>query len=121
MAESVFVTERSETGVSESVSVAEAGLGSVVPPGGSRVAVLAIWAPVPAVPVTVKVTEPPLGRVGMTMPAPCIRATVGAAGQAAPPEAEPQVTLETVRLATAASLKTEFEAAEGPELEATIV
>ena len=43
MAESVFVTERSETGVSESVSVAEllAGVGSVMPPAAATVAVFA--------------------------------------------------------------------------------
>jgi len=87
------------------------------------VAVFWIWAPVPAVPLTVKVTEPPAGRVGMTMPVPCIKATVvaPAVGQAAPPVAAAQPTAETVRLATAGSLKREFEAVDGPALEATIV
>ena len=120
---SVFVTARSATGVIESVSEALAGDGSIVPEGGSRVATLAIEPEVPAVPETVKVTEPPEGRVGTTMPVPCIKATVvlGTVGQTAPPTAEPQVTEETVRLATAGSLKTEFEAADGPALEATIV
>ena len=122
---SVLVTARSETGTIESVSRAEllAGAGSVVPAGSVTLAVFAIWPAVPAVPWTVKVTDPPLGKVGMTMPAPCIKATVvlGTVGQAAPPRGVPQVTPETVRLATAGSLKTALSAADGPAFEATIV
>ncbi|WP_457256840.1 hypothetical protein, partial [Pedococcus sp. P5_B7] len=68
---------------------------SLVPAGGAIVATLAIEPLTPAVPETVKVTLPVFGNVGITMPAPCINATVVAAGagQAAPLIAVPQVTL----------------------------
>ena len=99
-------------------------LGSVVPAGG---ATLTLFETLPNVAVTfastVKVTLPPLGRVGITMPAPCIKATVvfAAVGQAAPPVGVPQVTLVTLRPATEGSLKTVLFAALGPAFETTIV
>src|SRR5450631_4045738 len=91
---------------------------SLVPAGAAMVATLAIAPLTPAVPVTVKVTLPVLGRVGITIPAPCISATVVAAGagQAAPLIAVPQVTLVTARLATAGSVKMALLAADGPVL-----
>src|SRR5271167_2109970 len=87
---SVLLIARSACGVNVSVSVALLLLrfGSVTPAGAAILAVLVI-VPValPAtVALTVKVTLPPAGSVGTTMPAPCISATVvfGAVGHAAP-------------------------------------
>ena len=90
----------------------------MVPAGGAIVATLAMAPLTPTVPETVKVTLPVLGSVGITMPAPCINATVVAAGagQAAPLTAVPQVTLVMVRLATAGSVKTALLADDGPLL-----
>lgn len=53
----------------------------------------------------VNVTLPLTGIEGIVMPAPCMSATVGEAGQVAPPEAE-QLTLLAVIPVTAGSLKT---------------
>ena len=94
---------------------------SLVPAGGAMVATLAMAPLTPAVPVTVKVTLPVLGKVGMTMPAPCISATVvdAGAGHTAPLTAVPQVTLVTARLATEGSVKTALLAADGPLLVTT--
>jgi hypothetical protein len=92
---------------------------SVVPLGGSIVAVL-VMLPLVAVTfaVTVKVTLPPLGKVGITIPAPCISATVvlPTVGHAAPPPAPPQVTPVTLIPVATASLKTALFAGEGPAL-----
>jgi len=59
---------------------------SLIPAGGATVATLAIVPLTPAVPVRVKVTLPPLGSVGMTIPVPCTNASVvlPGVGQAAP-------------------------------------
>src|SRR6185436_2808845 len=94
---------------------------SLVPAGAAMVATLAIEPLTPAVPETVKVTLPVFGQVGMTMPVPCINATVvlAASGQAAPLSGVPQVTLVTVRLATAGSVKTALLADDGPLLVTT--
>ena len=95
----------------------------MVPEGGAMVAVLAMLPEAPAVPVTVKVTEPPEGKVGMMMPVPCSKATVvlGVVGQTAPPVVVVQLTAVTVRLATAGSVKMALLAAEGPALLTTMV
>src|SRR5439155_1715119 len=74
--------------VSVSVALLFSGVGSVTPAGAATLAVLAI-VPVasPAMlAFTVKVTLPPEGSVGMTIPAPCISATVvfGTVGHTAP-------------------------------------
>lgn len=87
---SVFVIDRLAIGLTMFVSVEElfSGTESVVPCGGKTLAMLAT---VPEVAVTfaetIKVTIPPSGRVGMTIPSPCIRLTVvfSGAGQTAPP------------------------------------
>ena len=73
---------KSATGwmVSVSVALLFAGVGSVTPAGAATLATLTIEPVAPAVPVTLKVTLPPLGNVGMVMPAPCIAAMVTAAG-----------------------------------------
>src|SRR6185295_10126866 len=94
---------------------------SLVPAGAAMVATLAMEPLTPAVPETVKVTLPVLGNVGMTIPAPCISATVvlPASGHAAPLSGVPQVTLVTVRLATAGSVKMALLAADGPLLVTT--
>ena len=89
------------------------------------VAVLLIvpLAPLATVAFTVKVTLPPDGSVGTTMPAPCISATVvlDGVGHAAPPVALPQLTAVTFRFAIAGSVKIAPLAAEGPPLLTTIV
>ena len=63
--------------VSVSVALLLLGVGSVVPLGAAMFAVL-LTLPATAVTVafTVKVTLPPLGKVGMVIPAPCKAATV---------------------------------------------
>ena len=113
------------TGLMMSVSVALLlpAAGSVVPLGTVAVAVLTMVPVAAGVPVTLKVTEPPLGRVGTTMPVPCIKAMVvfAALGQTAPPVAVPQVTAVTVRPAAVASLKTLPLAGLGPLLVITMV
>ena len=75
-------------------------------------------APKATVPVTVKVRLELAGRVGITMPAPCIKVTVvfAAVGQAAPPVGVPQVTLATLKPVMAGSVKTVLLAALGPAL-----
>ena len=77
----------------------------------------------PAVPVTVNVTEPPLGRFGITIPAPCISAAVvlTTVGHAAAPVGSAQFTPVTLRLATAGSVKMALSAGLGPALLTTIV
>ena len=101
------------------------GFGSVTPAGAAILAVLAIVpvAPDATVAFTVNVTLPPDGSVGMTMPAPCISATVvfGIVGHAAPPLALPQVTPVAFRFATAGSVKTAPLADDGPALLTTTV
>ena len=75
------------------------------------------------VPVTVKVTEPLFGKLGITMPAPCIRATVVLAtvGQVAAPVAVPQVTLATLKPVMAGSVNTALLASLGPLFVTTMV
>ena len=110
-----------------SVAVLLVSTGSTTPVGGLMVAVLLMVPLAPAVPVTIKVTLPPLGNVGMTIPAAlfCISATVvfAAVGQAPPPVvlSGSQVTPVTVRLATAKSLKIAPLAGCGPALLTTMV
>ncbi len=106
-----------------SLAVLFPGVGSRVVEGGATVATFTMLPEAPAVPVTLKVTLPPLGRVGMTIPAPCIRATVvfGTVGQAAPPVAEPQVTPVTLKLLTAGSVNFAPFADEVPALLTTIL
>src|SRR5207302_887687 len=124
---SVLVIESSDTGVTVSLSVALLlpGVGSVTPAGAATLAVFAIVpvAPPATVAFTVKVILPPDGSVGMTMPAPCISATVvfGTVGHTAPLLALPQVTLVTLRFATAGSVNTAPFAAEGPALATMMV
>jgi hypothetical protein len=96
-------------------------LGSVTPVGGVTIAVLVIVAALPAVPVRVKVTLPPLGSVGIASVPACKAATVELTGQAAPPVAVPQVSVLAVKLATAGSLTVAPLAAEGPLLVTTKV
>ena len=100
-----------------------AGVGSVTPAGAATLATLLMLPVAPAVPVTLKVTLPPLGKVGMVMPAPCMaaRVTLAGAGHAAPPVTLPQVTAVTVRLATAGSVKIAPSALAGPPLLTTMV
>jgi hypothetical protein len=121
----VVVVDTSATGLMMSVSVALLlpGVGSVTPTGAVMVAVLTIVPLADGVPVTVKVTEPPLGRVGITMPAPCIKTTVVLAtlGQTAAPTGVPQVTPLTLKLATDGSVKMALFAGLGPVLLTTIV
>src|SRR5271167_2562582 len=115
----VLLIARSAPGLT--ALVAEALLllrfGSITPAGAAMLAMLVIE-PV-ALPATVaftmKVTLPNAGSVGMTMPAPCISATVvfGTVGHAAPPLGLPQVTPVTVRFATAGSVNTAPFAANG--------
>jgi hypothetical protein len=113
-----------------SVSVAlllldEGDEGSVVPAG---VAIDAVFDTLPdaegeMLAFTVMVTLPPEGSVGITIPEPCINATVvfPTVGQAAPPVAEPQVTLVTLIQVAAGSVNTALLAGDGPLLETTIV
>lgn len=116
---SVLVIDRSAIDVTVSVSVSELfpDAGSTVPSG---TVIVATFTRVPfaadTVPVTVNVRVPPSGKTGITIPEPCIEATVvfPAVGQAAPPVADPQVTVLTVRPAIAGSLKTALFADEGP-------
>src|SRR5436305_530053 len=117
---------RFATGVTVSVSACEllVPFGSVVPPGA---AINAVFVTLPLVAVTfsfnVNVTLPPDGKVGITIPEPCINATVvfPAVGQAAPPVALPQVTLVALSPAVAGSVNTALFAEEGPALVTTIV
>src|SRR5512141_2259079 len=99
------------------------GTPSLIPEGGATVATLAIAPLTPAVPARVKVTLPPLGSVGMTMPLPCSSASVvfGPVGQAAPPVGPPHVTVVALKLATAGSVTTALLAAAGPLLVTTSV
>ena len=119
----VLITDIFATGVIVVVAVLVLfpGVGSVRPDGGVTVATLVIVPLVPAVPVTVKVTLPPLGKVGMANVPACSDATVGEAGHTAPPVTLPQLTLDTVKLATAGSLTVVPLAALGPALLTTNV
>ena len=72
------------------------------------------------VPMTVNVRLLPDGSVGITMPAPCIAATVDT-GQIAPPVSLPQVTLETESPVMLGSVKIAPSAGLGPALATTIV
>ena len=120
VAPSVLVTLISATGwtLLESEGVLLPGVGSVTPGGGVTVAVLTsgLGASPATVPVTVKVTEPVFGRLGITMPAPCIKATVVLAttGQTAPLIGVPQVTLETFKPVMTGSVNTALSAVLGP-------
>lgn len=120
-----MVTNRLATGVIVSISVAVlfVRLGSVTPLGAVTVAVFLMLPDVPTVPVTMNVTDPPLGSIGITMPAPCISATVvfATVGHDAPPVAVAQVTPVTVRFATAGSWKIDPFAALGPVFDTTTV
>ena len=116
-----------EEPLDESVSVALlfAEFVSVTPDG---TAIVAVFEKLPvtfelSAPATVKVTLPPLGNVGMTIPAPCIKATVvlAAVGQAAPPDALPQVTETTTQPVFDGSVKIALFAAFGPLLVTTML
>jgi hypothetical protein len=119
----VFTTTKSIVGLTGVVTllVLLVGVGSVTPLGGVTVATLVIEAPVPAVPVTVKVMLPPLGKVGMANVPACRAVTVGLAGQVAPPVTLPHVTEAAVKLATLGSLTVALSAAFGPLFVTTIV
>ena len=120
----VLTTAKSARGLTVFVSVAvlSTGVGSVTPVGGSIVATFATLPPAAVTEAfTVNVTLPPLGSVGMIIPAPCMAATVELAGQTAPPVAVPQVTLETLKPLTAGSVKIAPLAELGPALDTTIV
>ena len=97
------------------------GIGSIIPTGGVTIAVLVMVAAFPAVPVRVKVTLPPLGKVGIANVPACKADTVELTGQAAPPVAVPQVRVLAVKLATTGSLMVAPLAAEGPLLVTTKV
>jgi len=99
------------------------GVGSVVPAGVVTPATLEIVPLAPAAPLSVKVTLPPEGSVGITIPAPCSNATVAfpAAGHTAPPLVGPQLTPVMLKPVTAGSVSTELFAALGPLLVTTIV
>ena len=114
----VLTTDILATGVIVVVAVLVLfpGVGSVVLAGGVTVATLVIVLPVPAVPVTVKVTLPPLGKVGILNVPPCKEDTVGEAGHTAPPVTLPQLTPDTVKFATPGSLTVVPLAALGPAL-----
>ena len=112
--------------ITVSVSVAELfpRIGSVVPTGVAMFATFAMLPPTAVtVALTVKVTLPPLGKVGITIPAPRIKATVvfGTVGQAAAPVAVPHVTPVTFKPAINGSVNTALFAAEGPAFVTTIV
>ena len=112
----VLTTCKSATGVMlvTAVLVLLLGVGSVVPDGTVTVATFEMLVPVPAVPVRVKVTLPPLGRVGMANVPAWSADKVELAGHAAPPVALPQVTPVAVKFATAGSLMVALLAADGP-------
>src|SRR5262249_20136521 len=108
-----------------SVSLAElfAVLVSVIPAGATIVAVfvmlpLALAATVAA---TLTVSEPPGGRFTL-IPGACRFATVTPeVGQTAPPLADVQLTLPTVRFVTAGSLSSAPFTIDGPALATTMV
>lgn len=103
------------------VEVLLPSVGSITPAGGVVVATFVMVEPVPAVPVKVRVTLPPLGKVGIASVPACKAAKVGLAGQTAPPVAVPQVTPLAVKLATTGSLTVAPLAADGPLLVITRV
>ena len=116
---SVLVIDRSAVGVSVSVSVAEllAGAESAVPPAGATVAVLTTVpvADADTVPLTVNVTDAPTGR-----PTEALMLPLPLDGHV--PPAEPvQVHVAPVTAAGNVSVSVEPGAADGPELDATIV
>src|SRR3954464_4603483 len=96
------------------------GTGSVTPAGGATVATLVMVPLTAAVPLTVNVTLPPLGKVGITSPA-CSCATVGEPGHTAPALSAPQLAVVALKFATAASVTTAPLAAAGPLLLTTSV
>ena len=122
----VLTTARSARGLTVFVSVAllSAGVGSLTPTGGAILATLATF-PAAAVTeaLTVNVTLPPEGKVGITIPAPCMSATVvlAAVGQTALPVALPQVTAVAFNPLRAGSVKIALFAALGPALLTTMV
>ena len=125
---SVLVTLRSAIElIVSAASVAELlpAAESLVPAGGVMVATFARLPLVATtVPVTVKVTLPPFGKVGMMMPVPCIKATVvlPTVGQAAEPVGNEQLTPVTVSMpGRAGSLKIAPFADEGPLFVTTMV
>ena len=89
-----------------------------IPVAGVTRAVFVMVPLPPAVPVTVRVTLPPLGNAGITTIPDCKLAMVRFAkvGQAAPPEMALHTTLLAVKLAALASVIVELSAAIGPLL-----
>jgi hypothetical protein len=77
--------------------------------------------PLPAVPLTIKVTLDAFGKAGMAIPTPWIFATVKEAGggHCAPPAGALQVTLVAVKLAAAGSFTRSPLASAGPVFAAT--
>ena len=114
---------KSATGVMVVVAVLVLlfGFESVTPAGAVTVAMLVIVPEAPAVPVKVSVMLPPLGNVGIASVPACKAATVGPAGQTAPPEALLHVKVLAVNLATDGSLTVALLAAKGPLLVTTKV
>jgi hypothetical protein len=96
-------------------------LESVTPDGVVTVAVLVIVPLVPAVPVSVKVTLLPLGKIGIVSVPACKADNAGLTGHDAPPVSEPQVTVPAVKLATAGSLIVALLAPDRPLLVTTMV
>src|SRR4051812_36099154 len=103
--------------VSVSLAVLLPGVGSVVPTGGATVAVL-VTEPLDAVAVavTVKVTVPPAGNVGIPPLAPCSSATVVEAGHAAPPVTPVHAAAVLLSPVATGSVTTALFAADGPLL-----
>src|SRR5438552_9031296 len=113
----MMISDAHPTRVSVSVALLLPGTGSATPPGGVTDAVLA-RVPVAAgsiVPVSVYVTEPPAGRLTVSL-----MVEAPAAVQVAPP-APTQVHVTPVSAAGGVSLTVDPGAASGPELAATIV
>ena len=98
------------------VLVLFAGVGSVIPEGGVTLAMFVIVPLAPAVPVTVKVTLPPLGKVGMVTAPDCKLVTVRLAveGHVAEPVTDEQLTPVAVKFGTLGSLTVELFAVPEP-------
>lgn len=92
--------------------------GSTKPVGKVTLAVLDNVPLAGAVPVTVKVTAPPAGRLAIVAATVLPAATTG---QLAPPKAAPQVVVTAVNAAGTASLMTVPLAAAGPALDTVMV
>ena len=88
------------------------GVGSVTPDGGVTLAIFVIVPLAPAVPVILKVTVPPLGKVGNVKVPKLVWLPIG--GHPAPPVVEVQPMPVTVKLATAGSVTVVLFAALGP-------